>query len=102
MHMVNMYVYLMYRSLDDPPSIPAFTPTRRQNSGPVAQLTSALTQIAGAMMTPSSQPSVVTTSTASGGISPAKMANLRSNYLQQMRDFLMLFESGAISEAEFM
>ena len=69
--MVNMYVYLIYRSLDYPPSIPAFTPTLRQNSGPVAQLTSALTQIAGAM-TPSSQPSALTTSTASGGISPAK------------------------------
>ena len=96
-----MYAYLIYRSLDDPPGIPAFAPTRRQSSGPVAQPTSALTQIAGAM-TPFSQPSVVTTPTTSGGISPAKVANLRSNYLQQMRDLHMLFESGAISEAEFM
>ena len=78
-HTFNMYAYLIYRYLDDPPSIPAFTQTRRQSAGPVAQLTSTLTQIAGAM-TPSSQLSILTTSTASGlgGISQAKMANIRS------------------------
>ena len=100
-HRVNMHAYLIYRSLDNPPSLPAFTPTHRYDSGPVAQLTSAMTQIARAK-TPSSQPSVLTTSTASGGISPAKMANLRSNYLQQIKDLHMLFENGAMSEAEFM
>ena len=88
-HRVNMYAYLIYRSLDNPPSIPAFTLIHRHDSGTVAQLTSALTQIAGAM-TPSSQPSFLTTSTASGG-------NRSSNHLQLMKDLHMLFESGAIS-----
>ena len=52
------------------------------------------------MIQHSSQTSVLTT-TASGGIFLA-MTYLRSNYLRQMRDLHMLFECGAISEAEFM
>ena len=86
-----MYAYLIYRSLDEPPRFPAVTPTHRQNIDPVVPLTSTLTQIAGAM-TQFSQFSVLTTSP----ISPAKMASLCNNYLQQMR---MLLESGAISKA---
>ena len=86
--------------MDDPPTIPAFTPPRRQNPTPMAQLTSALTHIAGAM-TPSSQSAASATTTTLGGISPAKLASLRTNYLQQMRDLHLLLESGAISETEF-
>ena len=88
------------RSMDDPPTIPAFTPPRRQSPSPMAQLTSALTHIAGPM-TPSSQSAASVTTTTSGGISPAKLASLRTNYLQQMRDLHLLLESGAISETEF-
>lgn len=90
--------------MDDPPRIPAFAPTQKQKgSSQIAQLTTALTQIAGAM-TPTSQSSLsvsANTSATVTSISPAKMANLRSNYLQQMRDLHCLRESGAISEAEF-
>ena len=39
--------------------------------------------------------------TITAGISPGKIANLRSNYLQQMRDLHLLFENGAITECEF-
>ena len=39
--------------------------------------------------------------TTAAGISPGKIANLRSNYLQQMRDLHSLFENGAITECEF-
>lgn len=35
------------------------------------------------------------------GISPGKLANLRSNYLQQLRDLHSLLESGAINDREF-
>ena len=35
------------------------------------------------------------------GISPGKIANLRSNYLQQLRDLHSLLESGAINDKEF-
>ena len=88
--------------MDDPSRIPAFAPTQKQKgSSQIAQLTTALTQIAGAM-TPTSQSSLsVSANTSATSISPAKMANLRSNYLQQMRDLHCLRESGAISEAEF-
>ena len=37
----------------------------------------------------------------SSGISPIKLANLCSNYLQQMRDLYNLFEAGALIEFEF-
>ena len=40
-------------------------------------------------------------STTSSSISPAKLADLRSNYLLQLRDLHSLYESGAISESEF-
>ena len=85
--------------MDDPPTIPAFTVTHRKTSQ-IAQLTSALTHIAGAM-TPSSQSPASISTTTSGGISPAKLASLRTNYLQQMRDLHMLLESGAITDKEF-
>ena len=86
--------------MDDPPNIPALAPsTKKRGPSEMSQLTSALTQIAGAM-TPASLPSSSSTATPTG-ISPAKMASLRSNYLQQMRDLHMLLENGAISDAEF-
>ena len=54
-----------------------------------------------AMTTPTGRASPdCTTSTPTAGISPGKVANLRSNYLQQMRDLHSLFESGAITESE--
>ena len=40
-------------------------------------------------------------STGATRISPVKLVNLRSNYLQQMMELHSLFESGAISELEF-
>ena len=48
--------------------------------------------------TPSSATAVNPTVSSGSGISPGKIANLRSNYLQQMRDLHALFESGAITE----
>jgi len=45
--------------------------------------------------------SAAATSTIETGISPAKVVNLRSNYLQQIWDLYGLYESGATSEAEF-
>ncbi len=96
------------RSVDDPPSIPAFTGGRGRKPSHIAALTSAVTQMAQVM---TAQPSQLQSATpisgnsaaasAASGISPAKLTNLRSNYLQQMRDLHSLFESGAISETEF-
>ena len=45
---------------------------------------------------------VGSSNSASTGVSPSKLANLRSNYLQQMRDLHSLYENGAINESEFL
>ncbi len=97
---------MLCRSVDDPQGIPAFTGGRGRKPSRMAALTSAVTQMA-QVMTPCTPPAQSHLSgnqaaaSVSTGISPAKLANLRSNYLQQMRDLHSLFESGAISETEF-
>ena len=48
------------------------------------------------------QGSPVQVGSTNSGVSPSKLANLRSNYLQQMRDLHSLYESGAINESEFL
>ena len=74
-----MYVLLLHGSVDAPPHIPAFASTHKQKgSGHIAELTTALTQIAGGITPTSSAANSLATA-----ISPAKMANLHSNYLQQ-------------------
>ena len=71
-------------------------------------MTTAVTEMAKAMTSAgSSTPVSVSASTPpsgptpTAGISPGKIVNLRSNYLQQMRDLHSLFENGAIMECEF-
>jgi len=71
--------------MDDPPGIPAFG-----NCGKRA-LPAQATRSQEPEQTPSS----------SSGISPGKVVNLHSNYLQQMRDLHQLFECGALTEDEF-
>ena len=63
-------------------------------------LTSAVTKMANVLTLLECSTNSSTTS-AGSGISPAKLAALHSNYLQPMRDLHLLFESGAISETEF-
>ena len=68
-------------------------------------MTTAVTEMARAMTSggtasPAAS-AMVTPTTTAAGISPGKIANLRSNYLQQMRDLHSLFENGAITECEF-
>jgi len=41
------------------------------------------------------------TPSSSSGISPGKVVNLHSNYLQQMKDLYKLFECGMLTEDEF-
>ena len=80
----------------------------------MAALTSAVTHMAEVLSPPpstslpaegssgsSSAAAVSATGSSSIPVSPAKLASLRSNYLQQMRDVHSLFECGAISESEF-
>ena len=90
------------RSLDDPPRVPVFTGGREKRPSQVQVLTNAVSEMARAIggANTSASPST-STPRCSTGFSPGKIANLRSNYLQQMRDLHSLFESGAITENEF-
>ena len=89
---VNTYT-LSCRSLDDAPRVPIFTGGREKRSNHVQALTTAVTEMAKAM-TPTGRASPAPTAcTPAAGISHGKVANLRSNYLQQMRDLHLLFEN---------
>ena len=69
-------------------------------------LTTAVSDMAKAMSPTTTFPSAMATTTqtsnqAAAGISPGKIATLRTNYLQQMRDIHSLYENGALNEVEF-
>ena len=79
---------------------------REKRTTPIVGLTHAVTEMAKAIITQQqagqTTPAQPTTSgSTSTGVSPAKLASLRSNYLQQMRDLHSLYETGAITEPEF-
>ena len=78
-------MYINYRSLETVPVGAQFTGEREKRPNQVKMLTTAVTEMAKAM-TPTT---------------PGKIANLCTNYLQQMRDIHSLFESGALNEKEF-
>ena len=103
MHLFVLFVYV-YRSQGDPPGIPAFTGRAQEKCATsISGLTSAVAEMAKAIAQQHT-PAVaqVTSASASTGVLPSKIANLRSNYLQQMRDLHSLFEMGALNEAEFL
>ena len=85
-----------YRSLETVPVGAQFTGGREKRPNQVEMLTTAVTEMAKATISQQSQDPAAPT-----GISPGKIANLRTNYLQQMRDIHSLFESGALNEKEF-
>ena len=89
--------------MNTPPDIPAFKGSKERKENQISVLTSAVTKIA-KVLAPSTDVGCSTNSSATSagsGISSAKLAALRSNYLQQMRDLHQLLESRAISETEF-
>ena len=80
------YCYLcFFRSTDDLPGIPAFGNRGKR----------ALPARATRSQEPEQTPSF------SSGISPGKVVNHCSNYLQQMRDLHQLFQCGALTEDKF-
>ena len=103
MHLSVLFIY-MYRSQDEPPGIPAFTGhAHEKHAASISGLASAVAEMAKAIVQQHT-PAVaqVTSASASTGVSPSKIANLRSSYLQQMQDLHALFETGALTEAEFL
>ena len=82
---ISLELYFFYSSSDNPPSIPVFT-GKEQRRSPMSDLSIAVAQMAKAV---TSSHSLGTTSCQaendqSSRISPIKLANLCSNYLQQM------------------
>ena len=84
MHSIELYFFLS--SLDNPPCIPVFT-GKEQHRSPMSDLSIAVAQMAKAVTSSHSlgTTSCQTENDQSSGITPIKLANLRSNYLQQMR-----------------
>ena len=78
---------LLYRSTGNPLGIPAFSGSRSHRTNQMGALTSAVAKMAQVMTPPSHSHFTIelsgNTSTIAS-ISPAKLANLRSNHLQQI------------------
>jgi len=82
--------------------VPIFAGGREKKPSQVQALTIAVTEMARAMTPTGGRASPApSTFTPTAGISSGKVANLCSNYFQQMRDLHSLFECGAITDKEF-
>ena len=82
--------------MDDPPGITAFCSREKDSSQNLLQ------DIAKVLIILKPQePKPEASSSTSVGYSPGKVANLRSNYLQQIRELHTLFECGALTQDEF-
>ena len=98
-----------HNSIDDEPAVPMFQgklkPTKGR--GGDSELSTVITEMAKSVITvlkptPENTPSSSTSTCSSGvGMSPGKLAELRSKYLQRMRDLHELFSVGALTETEF-
>ena len=88
--------------MDDPPGIPAFCGHQKSSSNKTVQaLTSVMTEMAKNMTSTSATTNKPDSCEASTSISPGKVANLRTSYLQQLCDLYQPFNCGAITQPEF-
>lgn len=98
-----------HTSCDLPPQVPMFTGGRAKNKSPTSDLTTAFTSMAEAVagaLKPKESLSTSTASTiqvpASGTYSsPGRVADIRSKYIQQLRELHSLLEVGVLTETEF-
>jgi len=99
-----------HTSLDNPPRVPMFTGgrTKAKQNSTNTDMTTVFTSMAEAVigaLKPSPQPG----STSGGAVndpavghpSPGKIADVRSKYIQQLRELHSLFEIGALTDKEF-
>jgi len=87
-----------HKSLDNPPQVQMFTGKRKQK--PDNEMSTVFTELAKSVvnvLSPQTRPPT----TNSGGVSPSKLADLRSKYIHQMRELHSLYELGALTESEF-
>lgn len=96
----------MYRSQDEPlVYIPAFTGRAHDNCETlISGLTSAVAERHAIAQQHTPAAAQVASASASTGVSPGKylLTSEAINYLQQMRDLHSVFETGALTEAEFL
>ena len=98
-----------HTSRDLPPRIPMFTGGRAQK--PKSELTSAFTSMAEAVAvaltpkeaipTPNPPQKDSNPATSSHFTSPDRVADIRSKYIQQLRELHSLYEAGALTDREF-
>ncbi len=99
---------------DSPPPYPMFNGGRStRNKSSTSEIAAAFTTMAHAfagnlqprqLLPPASTTASTSTSTAAttSGASPGRIADLRAKYIQQIKELHSLFESGALTETEFL
>ena len=88
-----------HKSLDEAPSVPMFSSKggrQTQASALTHAFTNMASSIASALSTTPTKPS-----SAGSSSSPVKVVQLRSQYIQQLKDIHSLYEAGALSEQEY-
>lgn len=89
-----------HKSLDEAPSVPMFTSKARQTQS--SALTNAFTNMASSIASALSNNQTPTKSSSAGSSSsPVRVVQLRSQYIQQLKDLHSLYEAGALSEQEY-
>ena len=90
-----------HKSLDEAPSVPMFT-SKGGRQTPSSTLTNAFTNMASSIASALSNNQTPTKSSSTGSSSsPVRVVQMRSQYIQQLKDLHSLFEAGALSEQEY-
>ena len=83
------------------PSVPMFT-SKGGRQTPSSTLTNAFTNMASSIASALSNNQTPTKSSSTGSSSsPVRVVQMRSQYIQQLKDLHSLFEAGALSEQEY-
>lgn len=92
-----------HKSLDEAPSVPMFTiKSGSRQSSSASTLTNAFTNMASSLASALSNNQTPTKSSTTGSSSsPGRVVQLRSQYIQQLKDLHSLFEAGALSVQEY-
>ncbi len=92
-----------HSSIDEPPSVPMFQGKARHSKAKAGdnEMATVFTEMAKSVINILAPTTKTSSSTSTGTMSPGKVAELRSKYLQQMRELHQLFEAGALTEKEF-
>ena len=88
-----------HKSLDEAPSVPMFSKGGRQTQS--SAFTNAFTNMASSIVSVLSTPTKSSSTGSSSSSSPVRVVQLRSQYIQQLKDLHSLFAAGALSEQEY-